>query len=295
MDLSAPLFTILAAVPVIAALLLGAQLRIAYLHDVVRRPVPLAVGLVGQFVLLPTMAAAFFYFYPLRGDVRWAWFILAAVPGGAISNMVTFLGRGRLSLSVLLTACSTLAGIFTIPLWVSVGMHLLGADAERQLPVSSMVLGSFLLLVVPLCIGIAIGMTAPVFAERLRRPTRAAMLVLLVAGAASYTVQRWDAIAADFNASLLAGAALFHICVFIGAWNLGRALNLDRCDLFTVGVEVGVQNVVIALLVVELLNRPDMVPFIGYYMLVMIVMLGVWIPVFGIRADREPDGDVRSA
>lgn len=288
-EISGFLFGLLAAVPVIAALLLGAQIRVVYLRDVVRNPVPLAVGLTGQFILLPTMAAVFFYAYPLSGDLRWVWFILAAVPGGAISNMVTFLGRGRLSLSVILTACSTLAGMFTIPLWVGVGLRLLGDGAERQLPVSSMVLGSFVLLVVPFGIGIVTGMAAPAFAERMRRPTRAAMLVLLLVGAIAYVAQRWQSIAADFDAGLFAGAAMFHAVVVITAWGLGRTFKLDRCDSFTVSIEVGVQNVVIALLIVELLNRPDMVPFIGYYMFAMIVLLAVWIPAFGMSPKAKQD------
>lgn len=264
-------------VPVLASLLLGAQLRLEYLREVVRRPRALVVGLAGQYLLLPLLATSFFYLYPAPGHIGWAWFVLAAAPGGAVSNMVTFLGRGRLSLSVVLTACSTLSGFVIIPLWVNVGLWLVGEGAPASLPIARMVIGSFLILVVPLAIGISAGIVRPTLAKRIRRQTRAAMLVLLILGLGAYTVQRWEFIAADFDLSTLIGAVLFHIAAVGSAWGLARGAGLDRRDRFTVAIEAGVQNVVIAVLIAELLGRSDLVPFIGYYGVAMIALLIVWV------------------
>lgn len=281
MTLSSPLFAVLAMVPVVATMLLGIQLKPEYVQEVVRRPRALLAGFAGQFLLLPLVAAVFFYTYPAPASFKWSWFILAAVPGGAMSNMVAFLGRGRLSLSVVLTACSMLAGIVTIPFWVNVGMRLSGDEATRALPIASMVMGSFAVLVVPLALGIAIGIWNRRLAERLRRPTRLTMLVLLIVGAAAYTVQRWEFIAADFDRVVFAGAALFHVVVVLGAWSLGRGLGLDRSDSFTIGIESGVQNVVIAVLVIELLGRGDLVPLIGYYIMFVVLFSLLWVRLLG--------------
>lgn len=289
MSLSSPLFALLTMVPIVATLLLGAQLRLEYIQDVVRQPRALLVGLGAQFLLLPLCATAFFYAYPAPPSFKWGWFILAAVPGGTISNMVAFLGRGRLSLSVVLTACSTLAGVVTIPFWVNIGMKLLGDEATRGLPIASMVMGSFAVLVVPLAIGITIGIWNPSLADRLRRPTRLAVLILLAVGAAAYTVQRWEFIAEDFNRVVFAGAALFHIVVVLAAWGLGRGFGLERRDCFTIGIEVGVQNVVIAVLVIELLGRGDLVPLIGYYMMFVLLFTLLWVRLLGGGQRRLSD------
>lgn len=290
MSLSSPLFVLLTMVPIIATLLLGAQLKLRFVHELVRRPRALIVGLMGQFLFLPLLAAVFLYTYPAPAHLQGGWFILAAVPGGAISNMVTFLGRGRLSLSVVLTACSTLAGIVTIPVWVNVGMTLAGGEVARELPIASMVLGSFLVLVVPLALGIATAIWKPVLAERLREPTRRAMVVLLVVGLGAYLAQRWQFIVADFSLVMLAGAALFHTLAVLAAWSGARVVGLDGRDSFTLGIEVGIQNVVVGLLVVELLDRSELVPLIGYYALVMMVLLFLWVALLGRHQRSESPG-----
>lgn len=281
MSVSSPLFLIVAMVPVLASLLLGTQLRIEYLREVVRRPRALMVGLAGQYLLLPLLAFLFFYLYPAPMHVRWAWFILAAAPGGAVSNMVTFLGRGRLSLSVVLTACSTLSGFVIIPLWVNVGYWLVGDPTATALPIVRTILGSFLVLAVPLGVGISAVIWRPALAEGLRRPTRAAMFVLLIIGVGAYTLQRWEFIAIDFDLSTMVGAALFHVTAVGLAWGLARSAGLHRRDRFTVAIEAGVQNVVIAVLVTELLGRGDLVPFVGYYALTTFAMLVAWVGFLG--------------
>lgn len=288
MSLTAPLFALIVLVPVFASLLLGAQLRPEYLVDVVRRPRALIVGIAGQYVVLPSMAVAFFFLYPLPAGMAWAWFVLAAAPGGAISNMVTYLGRGRLSLSVVLTACSTVASLVTIPLWLNLGLTLVGEDAIGPPPIGRMVVGSFLVLVVPLGIGITVGLLRPRLAERLRRGTRVAMLGLLVVGFTAYTVQRWEHIAADFDVTVFAGAALFHVVTVGVVWLLGRSAGLDPADRFTVCIEAGVQNVVIAVLIAELLGRSELVPFVGYYTLATFVLALVWAGLHLQRVREVP-------
>lgn len=284
MSVTSPLFALLAMVPVLASLLLGAQLRPEYLAAVVRKPRALVVGLAGQYLILPGVAIAFFYLFPGPPHLRWVWFVLAAVPGGAISNMATFLGRGRLSLSVVLTACSTVSCMVTIPLWLQLGSILTGAGTVDLPPLGRTALGSFLLLTVPLALGIAAGLWRPRLAERLREHTRVAMLVLLVVGAVAYAAQRWTFMAGAFDPATVAGAALFHVVCVGAAWLLARTVGLPPEDRFTVGIETGVQNVVVALLVAELLGRTDLVPFIGYYMVSTFLLVVLWARVARRRA-----------
>lgn len=276
-----PLVALLTLILVGATVLLGAQIRVAYLVDVVRHPRGLVLGLTGQLVLLPLLATAFLLLIPEPFNVGLGWFLLAAAPGGVMSNMVTFLGHGRLSLSMVLTACSTLAGMVTIPLWVSLGLALSGGDGAQGLTLTTMLFGSFLILVVPLSIGIAIGTTKPKLADRAREPTRRAMLVLIALAIIGYTTQRWEYIARDFDAGYLVGAALFHATAVLCAWAMGRLGGLDPRDAFTVAIEVGIQNVVVALLLVELLARPDLIAFVGYYALTMLALLVAWLPLLG--------------
>jgi BASS family bile acid:Na+ symporter len=266
-----------ALVVVVALILLGVQLRLAYLGDVMRRPRALVVGLAGQLLLLPALAWGFFAAYPAPAGVKAAAFIIAAVPGGAISNMVTFWGRGRLSLSVVLTAGSTVAGVVTIPLWVNVGLSMSGGGEASGLPVVPMAARSFAILVVPLAIGIGVGAWKPSLAQRMEGPTRRAMLFLVAGVMVLYLAMRWQFVAAAFTPHVFVGALALSASAVLGGWGLGRSAGLDRPDSFTVGIEVGIQNVVMALLVVELLGRPEFLPFVGFYALISLLLIPFWV------------------
>jgi BASS family bile acid:Na+ symporter len=258
-----------------------------------RRPRALCVGLAGQLLLLPVLALLFSYAYPAPAPIGVGWWVLAAVPGGAFSNTFTFIGRGRLPLSVVLTACSTLTGVVTIPTWVSVAARLDGGGTARSLPISGMVVGSFVILVVPLAIGIAIGTLRPALAVRLETPTRRMLVAFILIGATLWTAQRWDRIAPDFSAPVLVGAASFHVVAYLAAWCIARGFGLGRPDAFTIGIEVGVQNVVVALLILELLGRPDLLALIGYYLLATVALAFLWVGLFG--SAPEPTGAAATA
>jgi bile acid:Na+ symporter, BASS family len=280
------LLALLAAIPFVATLLLGVQVRVQYLREVVGRPRALCVGLAGQLALLPVLALLFYYAYPGQTSVGIGWWVLAAVPGGIFSNTFTFIGRGQLPLSVVMTACSTLAGVVTIPTWVSVATRLAGDGMVRSLPVSRMVGGSFVILVVPLAIGIAIGGLRPALAARLETPTRRLLVAFIAIGAVVWTAQRWDQIVPAFSVSVLVGAASFHALAFLSAWRVARAFGLGRPEAFTIGIEVGVQNAVVALLILELLGRSDLVVLVGNYMLATVLMGFLWVRAFGTRSDQ---------
>jgi len=268
------LFTL---VLICATFLMGIQLKLEYLVDVLRRPRALLVGAAGQFLLLPALAVAFHYLFPLRPGLDVVWFILAASPGRAFSNVFAIAGGGRLSLSVVLTACSTLAAVVTVPLWLSVGMAVSEGTAGQELPIATMVWGGFGALVVPLALGIALGAWRRTLAERLRRPTRIAMLGFIVVTIPLYTAARWDLIAGNVDAAMIAGAVMFFVTLVAVATIGARLAGLDHRDRFTIGVEVGVQNIVVAGLLIELIDRPDLLPFLVYYGLSMFGLALLWM------------------
>jgi BASS family bile acid:Na+ symporter len=273
-------------------LLLGVQLQVAHLRAVLTRPRGLLIGLAGQFLFLPLLAILLFYAYPAPPSLKAGWFIIAAVPGGAMSNTVTFVGRGTLSLSMVLTGCSTLAGIVTIPLWTSLGLRLAGGEGSTTgLPVAAVLLGSFAFLIVPLTVGIAVAAWRPSLAGRLHGPTRRVMLAMVLFSMAAYVSQRWEFIVRDFDIGVVFGAAVFNIVAVLGGWNLAGVFGLDMRDRFTIGIEVGFQNLVVAMLVAELLGRSDLLPFIGSHGLTMLVLLVPLLAVLARAATRVPASD----
>ena len=182
---------------------------------------------------------------------------------------------------MVLTACSTLAGVVTIPLWVNVGLRLVGGGAVQELSVLPMLVRSFVLLVVPLGIGMAVGAWKPALAERMKRFTRRVVIIMMIAVMTLYLAIRWRAIVAEYSPAVVEAAFLFDVMATLGGWGLARGLGLDARDSFTIGIEVGIQNIVVALLIVELFERPDLLPFVGYYALVKMPLMVFWVLLLG--------------
>lgn len=83
------------------------------------QPKAVILGLIAQLIVLPIIGFLLAMIFPLLPELAVGVMILAACPGGPTSNMVTYLVRGNVALSITLTAISSLITVFTIPLMVN--------------------------------------------------------------------------------------------------------------------------------------------------------------------------------
>lgn len=95
---------------------MGLSLTTADFTRLFRLPKAVATGLLGQLLLLPIVAFGLCFIFELSPEMAVGLMILAACPGGTMSNVISQLCRANLALSVTLTACCTLVGIVTTPL-----------------------------------------------------------------------------------------------------------------------------------------------------------------------------------
>ena len=123
---------------------------------VARRPLPVLIGVVAQFVIMPMVALAVVAIMDLPEAVAAGGILVGCAPGGTSSNVVSYLARGDVALSVTMTSISTLlAPVFTplLTLWL----------AGEYMPVSasSMAWSIVKVVLIPVVAGILIGMLAP--------------------------------------------------------------------------------------------------------------------------------------
>lgn len=83
---------------------------------VARKPRAVAVGLLAQFVIMPLLAIALARLFRLSPELTTGFVILGACPGGTASNVISYLAKADVALSVTMTACSTVAGVVLTPL-----------------------------------------------------------------------------------------------------------------------------------------------------------------------------------
>lgn len=94
---------------------MGLTLSTADFREVVRRPKEVLTGVVAQFTIMPISAYALCVLLNLPADVAVGMMLLGCAPGGTASNVVTFIARGDVALSVTVTSCTTLLAPIVTP------------------------------------------------------------------------------------------------------------------------------------------------------------------------------------
>ncbi len=228
-------------------------------------PKSLIIGLVMQMVGLPILAFIIAYFSNLPDYMKVGFIILAACPGGTTSGFVTFLFRGNVALSILLTTINSILTVFSIPIVVNIALNFfLHKTTEIYLPFFHTITQIFLLTILPAALGVLVKTTQSDFAGKIQKPLKYIMMLLL---GAVYTIKFFagshhggTGITGAEIWIILPSAFIFNIiCTFYGL-SSGRLFKLNAQDAFTIAIEVTLHNTTLALLVGgSLLNNQDMV------------------------------------
>lgn len=237
---------------IIGLLMLGVALGIDLreVRRTLRSPKGPIIGMVGQFVLLPALTFVLIGILQPAPSVALGMLLVASCPGGNSSNLVTHLARGNTTLSIGMTALSTIAAVVMTPLnftfWGSLRPDT--ADLLRTISISPAELAVTvgLLLAVPVAIGLAIRWRAPALADRLVRPAKVLSVVALVVFIAAALATNLDVFVAYIGIVLL--ATLLHNGLGLAfGYGAARLAGLPETDRRAVSIEVGMQNSALAL------------------------------------------------
>ena len=250
-----------AALPLAIAIIMcgiGMTLRGGDFRRVAERPKPVLIGMLGHYALLPLLGFAIAWLFPMPPELAIGLVLVAACPSGTTSNALTYLARGNVAMAVTLTVISALVTFLSVPLLMSLALQVFGGeDRDVRLPVGQTVLHLALLVLVPVLVGMGVRRFLPAWAQRaepwVSRFALAFLLLLIVAIAASErtNLQGWFA--------QMGPAAMTLCCAAIGlGYLLGRITGLALRDAITVGMEVGVQNSTLAIVIaLTLLESPQ--------------------------------------
>ena len=271
---------------------LGLGLTVADFKRIATAPRALLVGFVCHFILLPVICYFMITAAGIVGVFAVGFMILASCPTGSTSNLLTYVARGDVALAVSFTAVASVVTIFTLPLVVSWSMdHFLGASRAVDMPVTAMMAQVFLMLGVPVALGMTVRHRAPRWAIAFEpKATRIAtvLFVLIVAGAVA---KGWPLLRDNF-ATLAPIALCLNLTMlavgFLAAW-LAR---LSRRQSVTLGIETAVQNATLALVVASSVLKDDAMAIPGALYGVLMYVGGLAF-AFGMRAfvRGEPQRD----
>jgi BASS family bile acid:Na+ symporter len=215
---------------------MGLTLNVADFAAVLRLPGAVAVGFAAQYTIMPLLGWSVGKMLALPAPFAVGLILVACCPGGTASNVVTYLARGNVALSVIMTMCSTLAAVVMTPL-------LTGWLAGAYVPVDAW--GIFLttaqVVLAPVLAGLLLHHQAPRLAGFIlpAGPIMSVLVISLIVG--SIIGQNASAIFAH-GGQLLLAVTLLHSGGFFLGYVVGRLFGFDLGVARTISIEVGMQN-----------------------------------------------------
>ncbi len=224
---------------------MGMGLKVADFTRLLRIPRAVGIGLASQILLLPVVAVALIQLFPMREAFAIGLLIIALTPGGAVSNLWTYLARGDIALSVTLTACSSMLAVFTVPLLLNLALfHLFAQNTDIRLPVGETMLHIALITVIPVSIGMMIHARFESFTRRVEGVVRILSILFLVMAIGGIIFrERSQVLALVMTAGL--PVLLYNFTVMAAGFTFARVAKLPRRQVITIAIEVGIQNVIL--------------------------------------------------
>lgn len=255
------------------------DLTVADFRRVLREPRGPVVGLLAQFLVLPAVSFGLTLLLRPPPSVALGMMLVAACPGGNISNFLTHLAGGRTVLSISMTAVSTAAALFMTPFnvafWGGLNPQTRSILTDFRLDPVDMLGTVALLLGIPLVVGMLVAARAPALAARLRKPFKilsVGFFFVFVALAINANRQHFAAgLPVVFMPVLIQNTVAFAL-----GYGMARVARLPSADARAVSIEVGIQNSGLGLVLV-----------FGYFgglggMAVTAAWWGIWHVVAGM-------------
>ena len=215
---------------------MGLTLTVADFSEVLQKPKLVVMGAFLQFSIMPAWAALISYVIQIPAEMAVGLILVASCPGGTASNVVVFLAKGRVALSVCLTACSTLLAIGVTP-WLT---HFY---AGHYLPVDPWALmkSIFYIVLIPLVAGVSWKKFYPHSARRASvfSPLLSVLFILLIVG---FVLAAKKEIILEHWQSMLIAVLLLHLGGFFLGFLIPRLIQEDKSVCRTLSIEVGMQN-----------------------------------------------------
>ncbi|MDE0455506.1 MAG: bile acid:sodium symporter family protein [Gammaproteobacteria bacterium] len=234
-------------------LALGLGLTFDDFVRVARRPRDFAVGATSQIIVLPAVAFLLASVWPMAPELALGMMIIAAAPGGVTSNLLTSYARGDVALSISLTAVISLLSVITVPLVVVFAYgHFIGEQAMQDVTVADTAISVFLIVTVPVLIGLLVRRFAERIALRIEPTARTVSAVLFVLVLAGAIYQELDNLADYYAQAGLATLALNLLMMAI-AYLLARWFATGAKQRTAIAIECGLQNGTLAIAIAVLL------------------------------------------
>jgi BASS family bile acid:Na+ symporter len=222
----------------LAAIMLGMGITLSVddFRRVLAQPARIFLGFAAQYTVMPIAGYAIARAFDLEPAFAVGVILVGCAPGGTASNVVTYLAKADVALSVLMTMCSTMGAIVMTPL-------LTAWLAGTLVPVDAwgLFLSTVQVVLLPVLLGVVLHHTSPRLVAAVLPVAPLVSVIVIALICASIIGQSADAIRTS-GLRLLGAVMLVHGLGFATGYALPRLLRFERVVARTVSIEVGMQN-----------------------------------------------------
>jgi bile acid:Na+ symporter, BASS family len=271
----------------LAAIMFGValEIRIQNFRDIMKYPKSAMLGVGSQFIILPALTFMLVIMLNPPPSVAMGMILIAACPGGNISNFISSLSKANVALSVSLTAVATLSATLMTPLnfalWGGMYVRYSSRALHLNIPIEidflQMAQTVFILLGIPLLLGMYVGNRWPEFTKKYIKRIKIASVVLYL----SFIFGALYANLEYFAGSILPiGILVFllNVQTLSSGYLVGLIGRVSRPDRRTLSIETGIQNSGLALILIfnpKLFNGNGGMAF-------MAAWWGIWQMISGL-------------
>ena len=215
---------------------MGTTLKIEHFVNVFKRPKEILLGVSAQYLIMPLLAFSIASLFSLNEALTVGLVLVGTVPGGTASDVITFLAKGDLALSVSLTAVSTVISPILTPI---ITLILIGNTISFS-PVD-MFISIFQIVIIPIGLGLFLNYKFPDFCEELKDYLPAVSSIVIAIIVAGLIGANKEAI---ISSSMIIIAAII-LQYFLGmglGFVIGYLSGMKRKQMITIAIELCFQN-----------------------------------------------------
>ena len=221
------------------------DLKLSHFRYLWHRPRASLLGLLSQWIVLPALTLLLIFIFRPPVSMALGMLLVAACPGGNVSNYAVHLAGANAALSILLTTISTLAAIAMTPLYFGQLAPLIpGAAAFQQdiaLDAGHMVITILQLIVLPLLAGMSLNAKWPNLTQKLRKPVKLLSVAIFLGFIAVALYGNYSNLKKYLHLVVYIVFAHNAVALLSGYW-LARSGGLPKNDARAISLETGIQN-----------------------------------------------------
>lgn len=215
---------------------MGLTLKASDFKIVFSHPKDVVIGCLAQFTIMPALAFLLTKLFRLSPELAVGVILVGTCPGGTSSNVMTYLAKGDVALSVGMTSVSTILAPFLTPL-----LTYLLAGQTVDVNIMSMFLSIIKVVIIPIALGVILNKLFSSVTEKLVKVLPLVSVAAIMAIVAAVVSANSSKIMTS-GLLIVAVVMLHNVCGYTLGFFIGKLLKLDMAKCKAVAIEVGMQN-----------------------------------------------------